>query len=105
MSTSCRRALYRVVQEALTNVARHAGARVVSLVIQEQDGCALAVVEDDGAGFDAEAAAAAGRLGLLGMRERMTLLGGVLEVESRPGAGTTVIARVPLSPVFDEFHI
>jgi PAS domain S-box-containing protein len=91
-------ALYRVLQEALTNVARHAHGRRVSLVIQEQDGCVIVVLEDDGVGFDAEAAAASGRLGLLGMRERMALVGGVLEIESSPGAGTTVIARVPLAP-------
>jgi PAS domain S-box-containing protein len=89
-------ALYRVVQEALTNVARHAHARRVSLVIQEQDGCAIAALDDDGLGFDTEATAVSGRLGLIGMRERMTLVGGTLEVESSAGAGTTVIARVRL---------
>jgi PAS domain S-box-containing protein len=91
-------ALYRVVQEALTNVARHAAAQRVSLVIQEQDGCAIVILEDNGVGFDVEAAAASGRLGLLGMRERIMLAGRILEVESAPGAGTTVIARVPLPP-------
>jgi PAS domain S-box-containing protein len=89
--------LYRVVQEALTNVARHAHARRVSLVIQQQDGCGIVVVEDDGVGFDADAAAASQRLGLLGMRERLALVGGVLEIESSPGAGTTLIARIPLT--------
>lgn len=93
-------ALYRVVQEALTNVLRHAGARRVSLVLQRSDGRAQAVVEDDGRGFDGEAtmaaAAAGGRLGLLGMRERLALVGGTLAVESAPGRGTTIIARVPL---------
>ncbi len=93
-------ALYRVVQEALTNVLRHAGARRVSLVLQRLPGQAVAVVEDDGVGFDAEAvtvpAGDGGRLGLLGMRERMALVGGTLTVESAAGRGTTVIARVPL---------
>jgi signal transduction histidine kinase len=89
-------ALYRVVQEALTNVAKHAGARVVSVVVERQDGRAIAVVEDDGVGFDPEAASASGRLGLLGMRERVAVLGGALEVESSPGSGTTIIARVSL---------
>jgi signal transduction histidine kinase len=88
--------LYRVVQEALTNVLRHAGARLVSVVLERHDGYAIAMVEDDGIGFDAEAAAASGRLGLLGMQERLALAGGNLEVESNPGAGTAVIARVPL---------
>jgi PAS domain S-box-containing protein len=91
-------ALYRVVQEGLTNVARHARARRVSLVVQHQDGCAIVVLEDDGVGFDPEAAAASGRLGVLGMRERIGLVGGALDLESSAGAGTTLIARVPLSP-------
>jgi len=93
-------ALYRVVQEALTNVLRHAGARRVSLILQQSPGQAVAVVEDDGVGFDAESVSApAGgreRLGLLGMRERVVLVGGTLTVESARGRGTTVIARVPL---------
>jgi signal transduction histidine kinase len=56
------------------------------------------VVEDDGLGFDAELpTATAGRLGLLGMRERVTLIGGTLTIESAPGRGTIVIARVPLA--------
>jgi signal transduction histidine kinase len=88
--------LYRVVQEAMTNVMKHAGARVVSVVLERQDGRAIAVVEDDGVGFDPEAAAESGRLGLIGMRERLALVRGHLEVETRPGAGTTVIAQVPL---------
>ncbi|QJX01203.1 sensor histidine kinase [Frigoriglobus tundricola] len=93
-------ALYRVVQETLTNVIRHSGARRVSLVLQLSPGLVTAVVEDDGVGFDAESVAApawaGGRVGLLGIRERLTLLGGTLVIESVPGRGTTVIARVPL---------
>jgi PAS domain S-box-containing protein len=95
---SAETALYRVVQEALTNVLRHAGARQVSLVLQWSSGQAAVVVEDDGLGFDAESpTASAGRLGLLGMRERVGLVGGTLTIESAPGRGTTVIARVPLA--------
>jgi signal transduction histidine kinase len=94
-------ALYRVVQEALTNVLKHAGARRVSLILQRFPGQAVAVVEDDGGGFDAESVTApardGGRLGLIGMRERLALVGGTLTVESIPGRGTTVIARVPLT--------
>jgi PAS domain S-box-containing protein len=89
--------LYRVVQEALTNVLRHAKARRVSLVVQRTSVGVNAVVEDDGRGFDPEKATAkGGRLGLLGMRERLELVGGELTLESAPGAGTTVIARIPL---------
>jgi PAS domain S-box-containing protein len=100
-------ALYRVIQEALTNTARHAGARRIALVIGRNAGHAMAVIEDDGIGFDPEALAqtptpgrnpdARSRLGLAGMRERITLLGGTLEIESAPGQGTTIIARVPLA--------
>jgi signal transduction histidine kinase len=93
--------LYRVVQEALTNAAKHARATSVSVVVGRREGEAVAVVEDDGVGFDPDAlppppAGRPGGLGLLGMRERVALLGGVLEVESAPGAGTTVYARIPL---------
>ncbi len=88
-------ALYRVVQEALTNVARHARARAVSVTVGRTGGEARAVVEDDGDGFDPDAGTT--RLGLAGMRERVELVGGALEVESAAGAGTTVIARVPLA--------
>jgi signal transduction histidine kinase len=92
-------ALYRAVQEALTNAAKHAGARNVSVVLGRRNGEAVAVVEDDGAGFDPGAARPPGKrggLGLPGMRERVALLGGEVEVESEPGRGTTVIARIPL---------
>lgn len=92
--------LYRVIQEALTNVLKHAKARRVSLVLQRFANQAVAVVEDDGVGFDTESMVASvgdrGRLGLLGMRERVALFDGTLTVESAPGRGTTVIARVPL---------
>jgi signal transduction histidine kinase len=86
--------VYRVVQEALTNVARHANARRVSVVISRHGGRATVVVEDDGAGFDPEQVT--GRLGLVGMRERVALVGGSLDVESGTGRGTVVLARFPL---------
>ena len=89
-------AVYRVVQEAMTNVLRHARAGHVSLVLQRTSHGVVAVVEDDGRGFDQSVASqAAGRLGLLGMRERVELVEGHLTVESVPGGGTTVIARIP----------
>lgn len=92
-------ALYRVLQEALTNVLKHAQAHRVSVVLQVTTGHVISVIEDDGRGFDTElgAAPAEHRLGLLGMRERMELVGGDLTIDSAPGRGTTVIARVPLN--------
>lgn len=88
-------ALYRVVQEALTNVLKHAAPLLVSVVLQRSPGLVSVVVEDDGRGFDPDTVAEH-RLGLLGMRERAALVGGTLVVESKTDRGTTVIARVPL---------
>ncbi len=87
--------LYRVAQEALTNVVRHARASRVSVLLSEHEGKLQLVVEGDGLGFDP------GRVGqksngLIGMRERVELAGGELLVESAPGKGTAVYARVPL---------
>jgi signal transduction histidine kinase len=96
----CETTLYRITQEALTNVARHAKARRVSVLLERRTDLASLIVEDDGKGFDAEAALAAattqGSLGLLGMQERAKLAGGTLEFESTPGAGATVFVRLPL---------
>jgi signal transduction histidine kinase len=92
-------ALYRIVQEALTNVAKHAGARNVSVLLEERNGTTVIIVEDDGQGFDVAAvmgsAGQSRRLGLLGMEERAALIGGKLTIESRPGAGTAVFVEVP----------
>jgi signal transduction histidine kinase len=89
-------ALYRVVQESLTNIVKHANARSISVSIVRRESGVAAVIEDDGAGFD-QRTVRAECIGLLGMRERLALLDGRLEVESRPGAGTTVVAEVPLA--------
>ena len=88
-------ALYRIVQESLTNVVKHAKARNVSILLSRKPGAVKAVVEDDGRGFDPARDTGDG-FGLVGMRERLALLGGRLEVESSEGAGTTVAAEVPL---------
>ncbi len=87
--------LYRVAQEALTNVVRHARAQRVSVVLTAHRDAVQLVVEDDGVGFDPRRVAPA-RLGLAGMRERVELLGGQFRLESAPGEGTTVYARLPL---------
>jgi len=88
-------ALYRIVQEALTNIVKHAQANAVSIVLARKAGAVTALIEDDGRGFNHDGSGEG--LGLLGMGERLALLGGRLEVESRPGAGTTIVAEVPLS--------
>ncbi|HEX6588762.1 MAG TPA: PAS domain S-box protein [Longimicrobiales bacterium] len=93
--------LYRIVQEGLTNVLKHARARHVRLLIAEDGNEIRAILEDDGVGFDVRQAPAPGRgprLGLRGMRERLALLRGDLNVESAPGEGTRLIARIPLPP-------
>jgi signal transduction histidine kinase len=87
-------ALYRIVQESLTNVVKHARARRVSILLARKEGSVKAVVEDDGRGFDP--AQAGDGFGLVGMRERLALLGGRLEVESGADAGTTIAAEVPV---------
>jgi signal transduction histidine kinase len=93
-------ACFRLVQETLTNVIRHAGARVVRVKLEVTPEQVRIEVRDDGCGFEPEAAmsgvAGRRRLGLAGMRERMDLLGGELEIESAPGKGTTVTATLPL---------
>jgi signal transduction histidine kinase len=91
--------LYRVVQEALTNVVRHAGASHVDLKLACEDGWLICQLADDGTGFDQDQVAASGRengMGLLGMRERIEQVGGEIQIESGPGAGTSLRARLPL---------
>jgi signal transduction histidine kinase len=86
--------LYRIVQEALTNVLKHAEAQHVSISLVRKDGSVAAVVEDDGRGFTPEAPPREA-LGLIGMRERVGLVGGRISIESAPGAGTTLAVEVP----------
>ena len=88
-------ALYRIVQESLTNVVKHARASHVSIALTRMHGSVKAVIEDDGQGFDP--GSPDGGHGLVGMRERIALLGGRLQVESSPGAGTTIAVDVPVT--------
>jgi signal transduction histidine kinase len=88
-------AIYRIVQEALTNVVKHASARSISIVVATAGGMVRTVIEDDGAGF-APGAVREGALGLAGMRERAQLLGGRFEVDSSPDSGTTLVAEIPV---------
>ncbi|MGA9750979.1 MAG: GAF domain-containing sensor histidine kinase [Acidobacteriota bacterium] len=88
-------ALYRIVQEALTNSVRHSRAKCVSVLLKRREDRVVVVIEDDGVGFDPVLALHCGRLGLLGMRERAEMVGGSLVIESSQGKGTTVVAEVP----------
>lgn len=93
-------ALYRVIQEGITNVVRHANATRVGVILERRGDDLICIVEDDGCGVpEAQAGAAeksSRRLGLLGMRERMALVNGSVELESHPEKGTALFARVPL---------
>ncbi|HOG48765.1 MAG TPA: histidine kinase, partial [Anaerolineae bacterium] len=92
-------ALFRIAQEAITNIARHSGATEVQVTLQMSDGRVRLVVEDNGRGFDVAAVAAvkhSGRgLGLRGMQERAVILGGECQIRSRPGGGTVISVEVP----------
>lgn len=92
---------YRVGQEALSNVIRHANARRVSTTLTQGDDALQLEIRDDGVGFHTEERFAANGhgLGLVGMHERLAMVGGKLSIDSTPGRGTTVIAMAPLPPV------
>jgi signal transduction histidine kinase len=100
LDTAIESACFRVAQEALTNVVRHAQARAVSVEMRRQDGCLHLFVRDDGAGFDVavgrEQAVLGSSLGLLSMEERATLSDGGFECKSVPGQGTEIHAWFPL---------
>jgi signal transduction histidine kinase len=89
-------ALFRIVQESLTNIVKHSRARNISIVLARKPGAVVAVIEDDGQGFN-PAAVRDGGFGLEGMRERVGLLDGRLQIESSEGSGATLIAEVPLA--------
>jgi two-component system sensor histidine kinase DegS len=98
MDNTRRTALYRVAQEALTNVARHARASRVEVNIQRLPKAVCMQIKDNGESFDVERLFHSGRthhLGLLGMRERVEMVGGNFGVESSPGKGTTINVQVP----------
>ena len=92
--------LFRIVQEALSNVGKHSHAKAVEISLVSGNGDLMISVRDDGAGFDTETVSNARdggmRFGILGMRDRAEVLGGVLEIDSKPGSGTAVTVRVPM---------
>lgn len=92
--------LYRIVQEALTNVVKHTQATRIDVLLERRGDHLMTIIEDDGAGFDPQTVGQSGRLGLAGMRERAEMLDGVLSIESTSGAGTTIYVEVP----YDHAH-
>lgn len=88
-------ALFRIMQESLTNVALHAQASRVDILLNHRNGCLVMTIEDNGVGFDPNLIANETRLGLFGMRERVDMLGGRLMIESSEGKGTTISVEVP----------
>ena len=94
------------MQEALTNVLKHARAATVSVCVDRRPDEVQVIIEDDGVGFEPDSGSAPSeartptepRLGLSGIRERLTLLGGTLALEASPGVGTTLFVRIPVAP-------
>ncbi|HKD77021.1 MAG TPA: sensor histidine kinase [Ktedonobacterales bacterium] len=98
-------AIYRIIQEALTNIAKHADAHNVRVVLERRPYDITIAVSDDGRGFDLRVIQECERdqegpgLGIFGMEERARLLGGTYSIKTRPGVGTTVIATIPMNPL------
>jgi signal transduction histidine kinase len=93
--------VFRVVQEAVSNALRHAGAALIRVTLRDEPDALRLVVEDDGVGFDPEVVSQRVKrgehLGLLGMTERVRNAGGTIDLDSRPGAGSRIEVRVPLA--------
>jgi signal transduction histidine kinase len=90
-------AIYRIVQESLTNIARYACAKSASVLLERRGGDVVAIVEDDGQGFDIAQKFNNRQMGLAGMRERAELLNGNLTIESRPGQGVSIHVQIPIT--------
>jgi signal transduction histidine kinase len=93
--------LYRIAQEALSNIAKHAQATSVDIILERSPDNVSLIIEDDGVGFDPNEVSSRGNggFGLMGMRERAALVGGMVEIESQLGKGATVIVRIPAPAV------
>jgi signal transduction histidine kinase len=94
--------LFRILQESLTNVARHANATQVAVRLTRDDGSMTLEVHDDGKGIGEEQLSDRSSLGILGMRERALLLGGELAISGAPGEGTTIKVRVPAQKIHSD---
>jgi signal transduction histidine kinase len=95
LSNEAETAIYRIVQESLTNVALHARATLVDVLVGRRDGNVIVTIEDDGIGFLPAKSMVEDQLGLFGMRERVQMLEGKFTLESAPGKGTTINAEIP----------
>ncbi len=90
--------LYRITQEALNNAAKYAQATQINVILEQRDGELIVIIEDNGMGFDPTTVDGSNKMkgfGLVGMRERASLIGGTIEIESAPGEGTTIFVKVP----------
>ena len=95
VSDTIKTGLFRIFQESLTNVSRHAAAKKVEVKLQQQNGNIVLSIKNDGKGFDKEEAADKKTLGILGMEERSFMMGGSYQISSKPGEGTLVVISVP----------
>src|ERR1051326_6909226 len=106
VSSEIETTVYRVIQEALNNIAKHSGARQVALVLSRTANHVQAIIEDDGRGFDPVKVRSArngnGRLGLVGIEERLGIVGGRLDLESARGRGATLFVRIPIAKAHEK---
>jgi signal transduction histidine kinase len=97
LSALVKSTIFRIVQEAFTNILKHAAAKTVSLIVERGEDRLRVIIEDDGKGLDRDAAMAPGQLGLVGIKERLALIGGTLSIEAASPTGTTLVVTVPLA--------
>ena len=106
ISSEIETTLYRIIQEALNNVSKHSGATRVALILRRTEEQVQAIIEDDGRGFDARVTSqsrnGSGRLGLLGIQERLGIVGGNFKIESAPQHGATLFVRIPISKAHEK---
>ncbi|MCC6286540.1 MAG: PAS domain S-box protein [Chitinophagaceae bacterium] len=105
ISADIKTALFRIFQESLTNIARHANASAVSVDLDTEDGFITLTITDNGNGFDMAVADQKRTLGILGMKERSLALGGEYKINSKPGKGTTIKVSIPLMPSEEKMDI
>lgn len=96
---SVKTSLFRIFQESLTNVVRHSHAKKVTVVFEQKNGNLVLSIIDDGKGFDKQKTADKKTLGILGMKERTSMIGGSYEITSKPGKGTSVVVTIPYSVI------